>query len=482
MTPCAARRLGARALLALAVALAAVSLSGCTPETAVEPAAETTATPPPEATHAIVYIAEDWTDPPPAISRPSDRGIDWRISGIDLATGEETVLAEETSATTEPQFLPALSPDGSQVLYGVPITGLDGYPLHTLGYPRDLRLHRLDLKTGADSVACPQPVRSFGWDGSDIIATTWRDWLPVVSVNGIGYASPPHNAVLRITGSTVTTLVADGRERPSRDDRSALADQLEFLGADNGDLYFNAVSDMGGAVWFSDPPPEHIWRVGSGESSPTIALSIKSSSGWTEPGTEVVSERRISIPPANPYAPFLANGVFPTGQWLTRLRMSPMGGESEETSHAVLVRRASDMTIVRSSEVTPTTTRLRQYEPLLDPHATRWLDARRLAPPQVPEAGDWLFETDIVSLETTRLTNLSRDASATAPLGYIGSGLDVLYATEMPSIPQPPSPRRVFLWERATGESRLLVELVATHEYAFTEVELIGGAALEVAR
>lgn len=476
MTPRASG--GVRVLLAT-IALVAAALAGCTPEAAIEP---DTATPPPEPTHAIVYFEERWSVPAAtatstALSRV--QGADWRISGIDLATGEETVLAEETSATSAPSFSAVLSPDAERLLYGVTAATRDARGFARFALPDPMQLHLLDLRTGEDIVVCPQPVRSFGWDGADIIATTWRGVVTQLQPTGETMISnPPANAILRISGSSVTTVVPEATARDTDTPDPAETTQFEFLGSDGGDLYFNEGLDAGDLRGYG-PDVQGIWRLSSGETSPTIALSLMwgrwplSMSGVSNRG------QRVFPPPANPYAGFLGNGLFPVQTVSAEIsvveeRVPP----SEDPPHGVEVRRASDMEVIRSVEMTDAI----QWGPLLDPAVTRWADTRRLGPPNAPVFGTWLCETDFASLETTLLANVSLDASSTVSLGYLGPDLDILYATWQSSLFQPTFPVKVFVWERAAGESRTLIELLPRHERSSTRVELIGGASLEPRR
>lgn len=466
-------------LCVIMIVAAAMPLAGCTSETAVEPAAETTTTPPPEPTHAIVYIEEQWTEPASDDSDSDARGIDWRISGIDLATGEESVLLADTATMASPPVGLLLSPDGTQLLYGEPVQRPSGVLVRYAGWA--LELHRVDLATETDEVVLPF-VRSFGWDGADIIATTWRDWISVIDGAGaIAYSSPPPNGVVRVSGSEVTTLVPDAPALPAEPDATMLTQQLAYLGSDGGDLYFDEPQLV--PHWGPLQAPLHIWRLRSGETSLTPAITLTSGNVAVGPEGGGPWERRPDWAYEADMARFLGNGLFPTQQWYARLVTYPGGGSSpEETSESVIVRRASDMKVVASIEITPTVPFQYRVGRAFDAQITRWLEARTLAPPEVPQAGTWLCETEFDSGRMTPIANMSRDASATALMGYVGTDLDALYVSEKPTAPELASPRRVFMWERSTGESRLLVEFVAAHDYANTQVELVGDAALEMAR
>jgi len=469
------------AVAAIALAGVALAFAGCTPEPASGPSDESL----PEPTHAIVRIAEEWTVPPSldadgAIRPGRYSGVNWRISAIDLETGEETIFAEESSAAVIPDTMPVLSPDGRQLLYGVPdLTGFVSY--RSFGGSPGQRLYRLDLATGESVVACPQLVKSFGWDGEDIIATTWRGWLG----GGGGFRSPPTNGVLRIAGSDVTTLVAEVPAGPWPPVDGPAPDgptgQLEYLGADDGELYFVETSFGGGTFGGFNPIPIDIWRLRSGESSVSAAITLVGNyGGWagqelTEP-LETLLDRSM-------YATTLGEGLFPTHQYTVE---QPTGfnalasATGVEASHTVVVHTARDMQAVGSFETTVTEPLPGQFvRPIYAGNLSRWLDQRRLGPPDVPEEGTWLCETDAASQETTALVLLNRSRAISGVLGYVGPELDVLYTSGDGRYGSAPPPRTVYLWERATAQSRVLAELEGSEHTVGVQIDLAGAAALE---
>jgi hypothetical protein len=340
-----------------------------------------------------------------------------------------------------------------------------------------MRLYRLDLTTEETLEVCPQPVRSFGWDGDDIIATAWRDVIVVEDPPSTSYTSPPPNAVLRISGSEVTTIVAQAGARPERTDDGALTGQLDYLGSDDGELYFEERSDGTGGLTFSGSEPRRIWRLRSGETSLAPAITLQSADPWRYPGSPDAFE---DLAPGTDYAASLALGLFPT--MVVHLSTQAVSGmyRADVVARDVNVRTASDMEIARSFETTTTEPLPGQFVwPLYTPDLSRWLDQRRLAPPVVAEEGTWLCETDAASQETTALALVNRSRAISDILGYVGSDLNVLYASGDGRYGPAPVPRTLSLFERAAGESRQLIELAATHKYATMRVELVGGAVLE---
>lgn len=281
------REVAALALAAIALtalALTTLALTACTSGAVTsEPSAA------PAPTHAIVYVAEHWVTPSPAGSEEdlTQVGVNWRVSAIDLASGEERILAADLLAIIEPRQLPALSPDGSQLLYGKPEFPADAIPSRYFNPAGSMRLYRLDLATGEALEACPQLVRSFGWDGDDVIATTWRDAIIAKDGASTSYSTPPPDAVLRVSGSEISTIVPEVAVRSEDPDVGALTDQLDYLGSDGGDLYFEEHSDMIRTPGRGDPTPRRIWRLHSGETSLTPAITL-----WT-PGDSRIRPCRI---------------------------------------------------------------------------------------------------------------------------------------------------------------------------------------------
>ncbi len=467
------------ATTALAILLLA---SGCT---ASEPAPGDSAdAPTAEPTHAIVFVSEEWTNPAePATPEEAAtmHGTGWRILAIDLASGEERVLAEESSATAPPGQPPALSPDGTQLLYGTwDMRPETNYVPHMSNFSAAMQLHLLDLRTGDQSDVCSATVRSFGWDGSDIVATTWRGaWLVSRDANGgVTYTSPPPNAVIRVSGSTVTTIVP---EVPTPDDVDLEGDgivrQLNYLGSDEGDLYF----EEGPAGYYAfDSASSRVWRIRSGETSPTLALDLDRDSGWGATGGPYQSLPLTGFMASSMSGAWLAEGLLPTRQWYYDDVKQPDGSfRTEETSISVLVRRASDMQIERSFEMTGSTPfSEKTVFPVFDVGVTRWLDQRHLEPPTAPEAGMWLCETDAASLETTPVALMSADDTLGEALGYIGSDLNVLYTTGNNTFGSL-APRTLRLWDRSTGDSRELAAFEGKHELTNFMLAYVGGTVLE---
>lgn len=161
--------------------------------------------------------------------------------------------------------------------------------------------------------------------------------------------------------------------------------------------------------------------------------------------------------------------------------MSPQAGLDGYPARTVALdvnlRTPGDMEVVGSFETTFTPPLPdRSWPPLFNADLTRWLDQRRLAPPRVSEEGTWLCETDAASQETTALVLLDREKTDFEVLGYVGED-SVLFASGSFGVAS--VPRTLSVWERASGESRELIELDATHAQTNVRIALIGGAALE---
>ncbi len=468
--------------LALATAVLAILLfaSGCTASEPVSESPMSTAIP--EPTHAVVLVTDSWTEPSPPESGgtiPTVHGLSWRVSAIELSTGEERILAEETSQTTFPLQVPVISPDGTELLYATMELPAEALPLSRGGWWESMRLHRLDLDTGESSEVCSATVRSFGWDGADIIVTLWRDmWHFDTGPDAGGFTSPPPNAVLRVSGSAITTIVPEVPTPSDVDREGGMRGQLEYLGSDREDLYFHEIPDAFG--YSLGPQPTRVWRIRSGETSPTIALQLDQGMAWAEPGGP-----HESLPGGDgmygpPMEQHLSEELFPTRQWYFTTVEHPGGWfDTAETSAAILVRRAENMRVERSFETTNAEPLPgHRVQPVFDAGVTRWLDQRRLGPPTVPEEGLWLCETDAASLETTSIALLARSKTLGTALGYIGSDLDVLFATGNNNF-MPPAPRAIFLWDRSSGDRRTLIELEGSHDTSLMTITYVGGVALE---